>query len=174
MTVNIGRACLTLALAVYGFICAIRPSEWHLINGANLIIHEAGHLLFGWFGTFIGIAGGTIAQLMLPSACSAYFLRYESRFASAATLWWLGQNLTNFSVYVKDARAMDLPLVSVGGGADTIHDWNFILGALGLLGRDQFIGGAILGLGTLIMLAAVGGMGYFSMERSQPDDRSTC
>jgi len=37
-------------------------------------------------------------------------------------LWWVAQNLWNISVYVKDARAEELPLV--GGGE---HDWNYLL-----------------------------------------------
>ena len=32
------------------------------IDSANLVVHEGGHLLFGWFGSTIGLWGGTILQ----------------------------------------------------------------------------------------------------------------
>ena len=59
-------------------------------------------------------------------------------------LWWIGQNFWNISVYVKDARSMELPLV--GGG---YHDWNYLLDAVGLLHRDQQTGQVVFGLGVL-------------------------
>ena len=30
------------------------------VDSANLVVHEGGHLLFGWFGPTLGIWGGTI------------------------------------------------------------------------------------------------------------------
>jgi hypothetical protein len=39
----------------------------------SLPIHEGGHLLFGWFGQTIGVAGGTILQLGVPLALVIYF-----------------------------------------------------------------------------------------------------
>src|SRR3989454_2304072 len=68
----------------------------------------------------------------------AYFWRQGDRHASMVALWWVAQNLWNVSVYVQDARAEQLPLV--GGGE---HDWNYLLGTLGLLNQDQLIGGAV-------------------------------
>ena len=60
-------------------------------------------------------------------------------------LWWVAQNLWNVAVYVQDARAEELPLV--GGGE---HDWNYLLGRLGLLQQDQLIGGGVRMVGILL------------------------
>jgi hypothetical protein len=71
----------------------------------------------------------------------------------------LGQNCWNISVYVKDARTLELPLV--GGGE---HDWAMLLGNWGWLERDQTLGGAIYLLGFLIYLAAILG-GWMLLRR---------
>jgi hypothetical protein len=151
----IGKAAFISLLALYGAGCIFRPSEWHLIDGVNLVVHEAGHLLLGYFGMFLGIAGGTIGQLFIPAALTVYFFFGQSRYASAVTLFWFGQSMINVSVYVKDARAMVLPLVSVGGGGDVIHDWNYLLSQPGWLMYDSLIGNCIYGFGVIIIVVAV-------------------
>jgi hypothetical protein len=147
---QIGKAVFIFFLALYGANCAFRPSEWHLLDGVNLVAHEAGHLLFGYFGHFIGAAGGTLGQILVPVVLSVYFYLKQSRFASTVPCFWLGQSLINVSVYVKDAQSMVLPLVSIGGG-DAIHDWHFMLSRLGLLRHDQAIGNTIYIFGILII-----------------------
>ncbi|HEX3273948.1 MAG TPA: hypothetical protein VHR43_03765, partial [Gemmatimonadales bacterium] len=72
------------------------------------------------------------------------------RHGASVPLWWLGQNCWNVSVYIKDARTQELPLV--GGGE---HDWALILGRFGWLARDQAIGGAVYLGGLLIFLASL-------------------
>src|ERR1700689_3998267 len=37
-------------------------------------IHEGGHLLFGYFGEWIMVAGGTFLQLFVPFALATYFV----------------------------------------------------------------------------------------------------
>lgn len=149
------KVAFLFILAVYGGYCAFRPNEWHLIDGANLVAHEAGHLLVGYFGEFPGVAGGTLGQLFVPAAFTIYFFFQRSLFSSCVTLFWFGQNFISISVYVKDAQAMVLPLVSVGGGGDVYHDWNYLLSKTGLLARDQLIGNTVYAFGILIMIIAV-------------------
>lgn len=155
VSINIPKAGFAVFLFGYGVYCVIRPTEWHLIDGVNLVAHEAGHLLLGWFGQFIGILGGTIGQLFVPAAFTVYFLLQGSPYSSAVTLFWLGQSVINVSVYIKDSRALELPLVSIGGGGDTIHDWHWLLSKFGLLALDQMIGTICFGIGVLIMLGAL-------------------
>jgi hypothetical protein len=80
-----------------------------------------------------------------------YFLYKRDQYAASVLLWWVGQNLWNISVYIKDARAMELPLV--GGG---VHDWRVILGELGHLPRDQEIGQTVYVIGVLCYLVSIG------------------
>jgi hypothetical protein len=114
------------------------------------------------------VMGGTIGQLFVPLAFTAYFLALKERFSSAVTLFWAGQNLFNISVYVKDAQAMAMPLVSMGGG-DAIHDWNYILTKLGLLRHDQVVGNLTYGMGIMIMIAAIIMAGYYSLDKEEEE-----
>lgn len=124
--------------------------------------------MLGWFGEFIGILGGTIGQLFVPAAFTVYFILQGSPFSSAVTAFWFGQSMINVSVYVKDARAMDLQLVSIGGGGDAIHDWHWLLSKVGLLARDQLVGNLFYGAGVLIMLGAV--LYAFACTRARPGE----
>ena len=134
---------------MYGAFLALHPDHVGWLDGVDLAIHEAGHPLFGVFGEFIGFLGGTLMQLLMPSLFVWYFTRRGDRHAATVALWWVAQNLWSVSVYVKDARAEELPLV--GGGE---HDWNYLLGRLGLLGQDQLLGEAVRFAGVLLYLWA--------------------
>jgi hypothetical protein len=139
-----------VVLAVYGVVIMRDPGSFGLLDALDLAIHEAGHVFFGIFGEFMGFVGGTLFQVLVPATFLGYFLQRHDRFAAAVVLWWIGQNFWNISVYVKDARSMELPLV--GGG---YHDWNYLLDAVGLLHRDQPIGQIVFGLGVLCYLVAM-------------------
>lgn len=43
------------------------------IDSANLVVHEGGHNLFGWFGPTLGLWGGTLLQWLVPLLLAAYF-----------------------------------------------------------------------------------------------------
>ncbi|MFT5036966.1 MAG: hypothetical protein ACI9VM_000538 [Candidatus Azotimanducaceae bacterium] len=47
---------------------------WIFIQHANLIFHEAGHVLFIFFGYFLSIAGGTIFEIGIPLLVTGHFL----------------------------------------------------------------------------------------------------
>ncbi len=160
-------------MAVYGIICARDASVPRFLDRVDLVIHEAGHLFFSWFGEFLQVCGGTIGQLFVPAAFTVYFYFRREFFSSAVTFFWVGQNLFNISVYVKDAQAMALPLVSVGGGEDAIHDWNYLLSRLGLLRWDHAIGSLIYLLGLLVIIASVVWGFYHSVERGEQEEGVT-
>lgn len=167
--INYLKAGFIVLLAIYGFKCAYDAESTHFLDRVNLVAHEAGHLLFSYFGEFIMVIGGTIGQLFVPLAFTVYFFLRREFFSSAVTLFWTGQNLFAISVYVKDAQAMALPLVSIGGGEDTIHDWNYILTRLGLLRWDRAIGSMVYLFGIVIIIASVLYGFYHSLDRG---DRS--
>ena len=144
------RVGLVVLLAGYGFIIARSPDEFRLIENVDLAIHETGHLVFGFFGEFVGFSGGTLLQLIVPITFFGYFRYHGDRFAASVVLWWVAQNLWNISVYVKDARSQLLPLV--GGGE---HDWAYLLGNMGLLERDQGVGQTVFLLGLLVFIASI-------------------
>jgi hypothetical protein len=145
-----GRLGLTVLLAIYGFRILLHPEAGSFMDSVDLPIHETGHLVFSPFGEFMQFAGGTLFQLILPIAFVVYFFRQKDRHGASIALWWVAQNFWNISVYVKDARAMELPLV--GGGE---HDWAYLLGELNLLPRDQVIGHTVWLTGVVVYLVAI-------------------
>ncbi|MFC1575724.1 hypothetical protein ACFL5A_03660, partial [Gemmatimonadota bacterium] len=149
------------------------PGYNSLFDGLNLVIHEAGHLAFSWFGEWIGVAGGTLFQLAAPVAAGILFHRQRDYFAVAVALFWLGTNLVDVGIYVADARAQLLPLVSPTSG-DPLHDWYYLLAHAGLLRHDQALGGAFraLGLGSMALSLLWGGWMVRVMTGCGGEERS--
>ena len=144
------RLALTLALAVYGWECIRTPGHYRWLDSLDLAIHETGHLVFGFDGEPLMLLGGTLLQLLIPAAFTVALWRQGDRHGATVPLWWLGQNCWNISVYIKDARAQELPLV--GGGE---HDWGLLLGEMGWLDRDQALGGAVYLTGVVLYAVAI-------------------
>ncbi len=145
-----GRLVLTILLAIYGWVCLRSPGTYRWLDSLDLAIHETGHLVFAAGGATLGMLGGTLMQLLLPAAFVVALWRGGDRHGATVPLWWLGQNCWNISVYVKDARTQELPLV--GGGE---HDWAFLLSEWGWIEKDQAIGGAVYLIGVLVYAASV-------------------
>jgi hypothetical protein len=144
------RTILTMILAVYGWLCLRSPGNYGWLDSLDLAIHETGHLVFGFGGDVLTALGGTLFQLIVPAAFAVALWRRGDRHGATVPLWWMGQNCWNVSVYVRDARAQQLPLV--GGGE---HDWAFLLDRAGWLERDQSIAGAIYLLGVVLYGIAI-------------------
>jgi hypothetical protein len=157
--INYLKAGFVGIIGVYGILCALSPSTYRWLDLVNLVFHEAGHAVFGFFGDFLGILGGSLMQVLVPSIATGHFLLYGQRWSGMVTLFWVSQSLFNVSVYVKDARAQALPLL---GGDGVIRDWSWLLGRLGLLSWDQVIGGAIYTMGLLVLAVSILGGLYFS------------
>ena len=153
----------TALAAAYFVWCAYDPHRWHFIDGVDLIIHEAGHVVFMPFGEFITVAGGSLFQLIMPAAFALYFYRRGQPFSAALVLFWLGQSLLNVAVYAGDALRLELPLL---GGQDSVHDWNYMLDRLGLLASSEVIGGGLRVCGTVLIVAA----GLCAFSRSGEDE----
>lgn len=156
----------------FGYILRMHlrdPDYQSLFGGLDLAIHEAGHIVFGPLGEFMGVAGGTIAQLAAPIAAAVLFHRQRDYFAIAIAACWLSVNLFDVARYAGDARARALPLVSPTSG-DPLHDWAYMLGRLGMLRRDAAISGGIhlLAVATMLVGLAAGGWLVWRMLRSRP------
>lgn len=139
-----------MVLAIYGWVCLRSPGTYRWLDSLDLAIHETGHLVFAFGGETLGILGGSLMQLLVPAAFAAALWRRGDRHGATVPLWWLGQSCWNISVYARDARAQELPLV--GGGE---HDWAILLDHWGWLQRDQEIGRAIFFSGVVLYAVAV-------------------
>ncbi|NJD56888.1 MAG: hypothetical protein FIA94_10855 [Nitrospirae bacterium] len=140
----------TLAAAAFCIHALTDTDGFLLLDHVNLPFHEFGHLFFSMFGETIGVWGGTLMQLCIPLGIFVYFFTKRETAGVFFCLFWSGENLLNIAAYVNDARALALPLV--GGGE---HDWNIILGRLGLLRHDHVIAGALRALGWSVMTASI-------------------
>ena len=131
---------LSLKLALYGFLSyyfyqaaetfiEYRPLQhWPMLLSTFrmftfLPIHEAGHLFFSFFGRTTMILGGSIMQVGLMFIWFLIALRERSHVAPFP-LYWVGINLMDVSLYVRDAQFRALPLL---GGDSSGHDWYNLL-----------------------------------------------
>src|SRR5579885_2056428 len=123
------------------------------IDNANLIVHEGGHALFGWFGATLGLWGGTLLQWLVPLLLAAYFFYERQPAAFVFCLFFFFENWLYTATYMADARAMELPLVTVGDPDHVEHDWNTIFSSLGVLQYDTKIAAVVRLLGWCGMIA---------------------
>lgn len=123
------------AVAGFTFFLCLSGNHWfYILDDANLMFHEAGHPLIGFFSSHLSVYGGTFSQLLFPVICILKFFKTRSTTSYAFSFLWFFENLFNIARYMGDARAQQLPLV--GGGN---HDWTEILTRWHLLDRDTWL-----------------------------------
>lgn len=146
---------------------AANTSGFLFLDNANLMIHEVGHTAFSWAGYYTMILGGTLMELIVPLACTLFFIRRGETTAVACTAFWTFENLLYIAAYMADARRSALPLV----GSDE-SDWTILFTHWGILQRDLTVAGWTRGIGWIGMLASVVWLGYMyvTSEQAQPAD----
>ena len=154
----VSRWALGAWLVFYGWFLIYGFTQGHgflFIDSANLVVHEGGHLLFGWFGPTLGLWGGTILQWLVPLLLAAYFFVQRQTTAFAFCMFFFFENWLYTATYMADARSMSLPLVTVGDPEFAEHDWHAIFSSLGVLQYDTRIAGTVRLLGWCGMFATV-------------------
>jgi hypothetical protein len=159
----IGKAAVIAWLVAYALFLLYAladKSGFLFLDHANLVVHEGGHLLVSWAGnqTFT-VWGGTLLQWAVPLMLAAWFYVQRQPAGFAFCMFVFFENLLYSAVYMADARAMTLPLVTVGDAEDGGHDWNYIFSRLGLLAYDTRIGALTRALGWIGMVGVVGWLG---------------
>lgn len=167
-----GMFVLTMSLALdviaqAGFV----PLQFTGLDFLGFVVHELGHLAFRLAGTTLSVMMGTGFQWLLPAGAIAMFLKQRDGAAACYALCWLALSLNDSVSYIADARtqagdmSLSLRFWSMVDGREvganeTIHDWNYMLGGLGLLAWDQWIAGLVRAIAIVISLVAVGLAGY--------------
>ena len=128
------------------------------IDNANLIVHEGGHNLFGWFGPTLGLWGGTLLQWLVPFLLAVYFFSQRQIPGFVFSLFFFFENWLYTGAYMADARVQLLPLVTTGDSDFVEHDFYAIFSSLGVLSHDTQIATVVRLLGWCGMLACVGWM----------------
>ena len=136
--------------ALYLLHAATDDDGFWLLHNVDLIIHEAGHPLFSWFGYITGILGGSLLQVLVPFLLGLHFWRQRETTAVAFCSFWLFENFPCIGRYMADARTISLPLLGPGD-----HDWEILFSRWNLLIHDRTIGNAMTNIGWLGMLASV-------------------
>jgi hypothetical protein len=153
---------LTVALVPY-VLWLVFAYRWHFLDGANLLFHEGGHVVFMPFGRTLYMLGGTIGQLFFPAACAAHLWRQERPFEAWVCGIWLAESAMYMAAYLNDAQAMALPLV----GGDT-HDWNWLLGQWGLLTHCHGIAWTVHAAAALLAGVCLWNAGVLAFGEPQP------
>jgi len=125
------------------------------LDSANLVVHEGGHNLFGWFGPTLGLWGGTLLQWLVPFLLAAYFFTQRQTTGFVFSLFFFFENWLYTATYMADARDQALPLVTTGDPDFVEHDFHAIFSSLGVLDYDTKIGAVVRLLGWCGMLACV-------------------
>ena len=159
-----GKVLLLILLIVWSYKFLFASIESNVVAGSflhlvNLPFHEAGHIIFSPLGRFVQVLGGTLGQLLMPAICMGVLLiSTRDAFGAAVALWWLAESFMDIAPYINDARALNLVLLGGVTGKDVAdyHDWEYILGALGMLRMDHALAYLAQGIGVVLMLAALG------------------
>lgn len=155
---------LCLALYLLFLLYAFRDTSGFLfLDYANLIIHEAGHPFFSFYGHTIMILGGTLGELLVPLLCAAFFFYHRQTYGLVFSLFWFFENFLYIGTYMADARTLSLPLVN-----SDESDWTILFSQWGVLAYDQKIGHFTRQLGWLGMLLAISWLAYRLYLDSQP------
>lgn len=145
----IGMTIFLIICCVWSHILFFAADPWILLDNANFMVHEIGHLMFIFFDEFIMMLGGSLFQLLVPAIIAIYFGLKKSAFACGFGIFWLGNNFVNVARYIADARAQTLTIYGSG------HDWNWILSRLDLLSQDTAIADVVYFAGRSLLVIAL-------------------
>jgi hypothetical protein len=161
-------ALITIGLAWLTFT---RDGWVPFLSGADLGVHEFGHLLFFWAPDLLVWFAGTMVQVAAPlGLCAYFFFSRHDRFATIVTLAWAAENLNNVSVYIYDATRMVLPLFG-DDGSGAGHDWHNMLKRLDLLESTDGLAYFVRFLSVLTFALALGlaAMWFAESRRAHAD-----
>jgi hypothetical protein len=160
------KSLFVTAIFVWGlnlFFTPIEEAGNNILHYVNLPFHEAGHIFFRLFGEFFTVLGGSLFQLIMPMICAVVLLlKTRDPFGASVAMWWFGENFIDMAPYINDARSLELMLLGGVTGKDRpgFHDWENILGTLGLLPYDHIIAHSAMWFGLICMLSACAWAGY--------------
>jgi len=126
----------------------------NLINGANMIVHEAGHGICYLLPCpqFLTSLNGTLFQLALPIIFIYYYYRRDNNILAGLGSIWLAQNLVYVSWYMSYSQTPNLYPFFLGGSA--IHDFWYIFSQLGVLEYDWLISGFVRSVAVILLLGS--------------------
>ena len=134
------------------------------------IVHESGHGVCYVLHCpeFITMANGTIFQLLFPAVISYYYYKKRHFVGALIALFFVGFSLHYTAWYISTAHeGLILPAHKSFLGVDAIHDFNYMLSAIGVLAYESVIAGVTRLLAYSIMLISVVGMFFDAFPTDQ-------
>lgn len=147
------RAALFAVLVLQVLKPLREQGDWTLFSGIIFGAHELGHLFWMPLGEWMGIAGGSLMQLLVPIGAAAVVWRGKDWFGVAVCGLFLAASFADLSWYIADARTEMLDLVSFSEEG-AVHDWNYLLGEAGLLKQDLAFSRFARFIAWLVLLAS--------------------
>jgi hypothetical protein len=157
-----GIICVSLYL-LFLLYAWTNTSGFLFLDFANLMIHEAGHVVFSWGSNTLMLLGGTLGELIGPLLCGAFFLFRRQTYGFAFSIFWFFENFLYIGTYMADARTAALPLINSDDS-----DWTLLFDRWGILIYDQKIGHLSRLIGWLGMFAIIAWLIYRIYRDSQP------
>jgi len=170
-----GRMGLFALFQLWGASFIVGGVNWESIGGSfmhsiNLPFHEFGHVLFGFFGRFMGILGGSLFQVIFPLVfVCAFSIQRRDNFAASICLWWCGQNFIDVSPYIADAKYRAIPLI--GGLGEEYHDWGNLLTMTDAIDSAGFLANTSFALGCIILLLSFSWGGWQLLKQYEKRDQ---
>ena len=125
----------------------------------DFFLHEMAHIITAFLPSLLTAASGSLSEILLGSVLIYTAFRTRGYFSVMICSLWFMLACQSAGVYMADARAQRLELVSLGGalsGNDTaLHDWHYVFGKLHILPLDIVIGDTVRGIGVIVGLAGL-------------------
>lgn len=141
----------------------------YLLQNGNMIVHEAGHGVCYLLPCpqFLTAMNGTNFQLALPLFFMVYYYRKHDKFLVAVGGIWLAQNLVYVAWYMSTAPfPHKYPFFL--GNKDSIHDFWYMFGELGVLEYSSLIAGFTRFIAIIMLLGFWGYLIKLSFFPSNP------
>jgi len=127
---------------------------YFIMDNLSLIIHEAGHTIFGIFGwRFLTILGGTLLECLIPFMVAVIAWRNQKLFLAQAALYWLGFTWFDAAAYAADAFYRQLPLI--GNLPRSAHDFFNLLSQLNLLSNYKTVAWVLFSIGLSMLILSI-------------------
>ena len=130
--------------------------RYHWVDGINLLIHEAGHLILSPLarisggGKTLAVLGGPLLQLAVPLFIAHRLSRRGESTPAAVAALWSAESLMHTAEYMSDANRLALPPLGTHP-----NDWTLLLDQAGALESAEEIGLALHLLASAAIAAIV-------------------
>jgi len=122
----------------------------------DFLLHEMAHIVTAFLPAILTAAAGSLSELLLGTALVVAAFKTRSYMTSLISCLWFMLACQSAGVYMADARAQNLELLSLGaalsGSDEATHDWHFVFGQLHILSLDIFIGDSVRFMGIVVGL----------------------